>query len=165
MRELDIVSLNSRSPYHVEKRTVQDYVFKTEFGVICVVNFMDDYSVWEEGAYQFIIGNETQQKSPNDPKLRDTIVCIIEAFFEVNPDILLYVCETGDGKEMMRNRLFLRWLKDYVKKDLFFVEHIEIEAEGITNFAAIIVQKTNPNIDIIISDFRSAIEELRKPSV
>lgn len=126
---------------------------------------MNDYSVWEEGAYQFIIGNESHQKSPNDLKLRDTIICIIEAFFEENPDILLYVCETGDGKEMMRNRLFLRWLKDYVRKERFFVEHIEIEAEGITNFAAIIVQKTNPRLDVIIDEFRSAIEELQKPPV
>ena len=38
-------------------------------------------SFWEEGAYQFIIGNETRQKSPNDAKLRDTITCIIEAFY------------------------------------------------------------------------------------
>ena len=164
MKELNIVSLNSRSPYSVEKRTVYDYVFKTEFGVVCVVNFMDDYSVWEEGAYQLIIGNETHQKSPNDPKLRDTIICIIEAFFEENPDILLYVCETGDGKEAMRNRLFLRWLKDYVRKDLFFVEHLDIEAEGIANFAAIIVQKANPQLDSIIDDFHSAMEELQKPN-
>ena len=71
MKELNIVSLNSRSPYPVEKRTVCDYVFKTEFGVVCVVNFMDDYSVWEEGAYQLIIGNETHKKSPDDPKLRN----------------------------------------------------------------------------------------------
>ena len=164
MRELNIVSLNSKSPYLVEKRTINDYAFKTEFGVTCVVNFMDDYSVWEEGAYQFIIGNETQRKSPNDPKMRDTIICIIEAFFEENPDILLYVCETGDGKETMRNRLFLRWLKDYVRKEQFYIEHVEIEAEGIINFAAIIVQKSNPRLNAIVDDFHSAIEELQKPS-
>lgn len=163
MKELNLVSLNSKSPYLVEKRTSRDYIFKTEFGVTCVVNFMDDYSVWEQGAYQFIIGNETRQKSPNDSKLRDTIICIIEAFFDQNPDILLYICETGDGKETMRNRLFLRWLRDYVQKEKFFVEHVEIEDEGIINFAAIIVQKTNPHLDMIINDFHSAIEELRKP--
>ena len=163
MKELNIVSLNSKSPYSVHMRAVNDYAFNTDFGVTCVVNFMDDYSIWEEGAYQFIIGNETRQKSPNDPKLRDTIVCIIEAFFEENPDILLYVCETGDGKETMRNRLFLRWLKDYVRKEHFLVEHVEIEAEGIINFAAIIVQKTNPHLETIIDDFHSAIDELQKP--
>ena len=63
----------------------------------------------------------------------------------------------------MRNRLLLRWLKDYVRKEHFFVEHVEIEAEGIINFAAIIVQKTNPHLETIIDDFHSAIDELQKP--
>ena len=94
----------------------------------------------------------------------DTITCVIEAFFEANPEILLYVCETGDGKEAMRNRLFLRWLKDYTQKEIFYVEHVEIEAEGVMNFAAIIVQKSNPCLETIIADFRSAIEELQKPN-
>ncbi len=163
MKELDVIQLNKKSPYMVEKRSERDYAFCTDYGVTCIVNFMDDYSVWEEGAYQFIIGNETRKKSPNDPKLRDTIAYIIESFFDANPDILLYVCETGDGKEAMRNRLFLRWLKEYAQRDLFFIEHVEIEAEGINNFAAIIVQKTNPKLNAIIDDFRSAIEEIQKP--
>jgi hypothetical protein len=163
MKELDTITLNKKSPYIIKKRTGCDYAFQTDYGVSCIVSFMEDYSIWEEGAYQFIIGNETQQKSPNDPKLRDTIECIIEAFFDANPDILLYVCETGDGKEAMRNRLFLRWLREYSQKDLFVVQHVEIEAEGIRNFAAIIIQKSNPHLDSIIQDFNSAIKELQKP--
>ena len=42
--------------------------------------------------------------------------------------------------------------------------HVEIEAEGVMNFAAIIVQKSNPCLETIIADFRSAIEELQKPN-
>ena len=164
MRELDVSSLNKKSPYAVEMSSERDYVFHTDHGVTCVVNFMDDYSIWEEGAYQFIIGNETRQKSPNDAKLRDTKTCIIEAFFNDNPEIIFYGCVTGDGKEAMRNRLFLRWLKDYAQKEIFYVEHVEIEAEGVMNFAAIIVQKSNPCIETIIADFRSAIDELQKPN-
>ena len=164
MKGLDVSSLNKKSPYAVEKRSDRDYAFHTDFGVTCVVNFMDDFSIWQEGAYQFIIGNESRQKSPNDAKLRDTITCIIESFFEANPEILLYVCETGDGKEAMRNQLFLRWLKDYGQRDVFYVEHIEIEAEGVMNFAAIIVQKSNSSLGTIIADFHAAIEELQKPN-
>ena len=64
----------------------------------------------------------------------------------------------------MRNRLFLRWLKDYGQRDVFYVEHIEIEAEGVMNFAAIIVQKSNSSLGTIIADFHAAIEELQKPN-
>ena len=34
----------------------------------------------------------------------------------------------------------------------------------LTNFAAIIVQKSNPCLETIIADFRSAIDELQKPN-
>ena len=82
MKELDVSSLNKKSPYAVEKRSERDYVFYTDHGVTCVVNFM----------------------------------------------------------------------------------HVEIEADGVMNFAAIIVQKSNPCLETIIADFRSAIEELQKPN-
>ena len=160
---MDVDRLNTRAPYVVERRSKCDYAFCIDFGVKCLVNFMDDYTIWQEGAYQFIIGNESHTHSPNDPKLRDTIFCIVEAFFEANPDILLYVCETGDGKEAFRNRLFLRWLKDYAYKEQFIVEHFEITADGITNFAAIIVQVSNPKVDEIVTEFNDYLEVLRKP--
>ena len=38
-----------------------------------------------------------------------------------------------------------------------------MKAEGVDNFAAIIVQKSNPMINQIISEFNDVIEELRKP--
>ncbi len=44
--------------------------------------------------------NESHRPSPNDEKLKATIFRIIEVFFAANPDILLYICETGDGRLM-----------------------------------------------------------------
>ena len=163
MNALDLSVLNQKTPYHVECNNERDYTFTTDFGVICVISFMDDFSIWQEGAYQLIIGNKNRSSSPNDLKLRDTIFRIVEAFFEVNPEILLYVCETGDGKEAFRNRLFLRWLKDYIGKDDFIVDHFELRAEGVTNFAAIIVQASNPKASDILTEFHEYLEILQKP--
>ena len=163
MHALNLETLNLKAPYLVECQNESDYTFKTDFGVNCIVSFMDDYAIWQEGAYQFIIGNENNTSSPNDYKLRDTIICIIEAFFEANPDILLYVCETGDGKEAFRNRLFMRWMNEYIGKESFIVDHFEIKAEGVTNFAAIIIQRSNPDAVAIINEFHEYLEVLRKP--
>ena len=85
MRELDVSSLNKKSPYAVEMRSERDYVFHTDHGVTCVVKFKTS----------------------------------------------IYV----------------------LKKE-----------EGVMNFAAIIVQKSNPCLETIIADFRSAIDELQKPN-
>ena len=50
------------------------------------------YKVWTEDG-------QSHQPSPLDQKLRETILLLIEAFFAANPDILLYICETGDGRQ------------------------------------------------------------------
>ena len=125
------------------------------------IGFMDDDTIWESGAYQFVIVNENHTPSPNDPKLRETIFCIIENFFKVNPEILLYLCETGDGKQASRNRLFVRWFREYAQKHLYYFDTVEMSADGIENFAAIIVQKTNPMLNEIVETFNYVVNTLK----
>lgn len=165
MRRIDIDRLNQNLCYQVTAISDEDYHFRTEHNVDLVVSFVEDFSIWETGAYQFVITNANNTKSPNDPKIKETVFALIEAFFDENPDILLYVCETGDGKESLRDRLFLRWLKDYSQKGLFYVEHVEMTVEGIDNYAVLIVERRNPCLYAIISEFHEAMDELRKPGV
>lgn len=86
-------------------------------------------------------------------KVKDTVVAIIIEFFTCNPDILLYQCETGDNKQDARGRLFLRWFNGNKFKKLFHISTTLIVAEGINNYAAMIVQKSNPNLQTIIDEF------------
>ena len=44
--------------------------------------------------------------SPSDAAVRETIICIIEEFFLSSPNIMLYICETGDERQAQRTRLF-----------------------------------------------------------
>lgn len=161
MNLLDVSAINVSTPYSVWNVTEYYYYFKTEHGAIYKVGFMDDDTIWETGAYQFLIINENNQPSPNDPKLKETVFCIVEAFFKANPDILLYLCETGDGKQASRNRLFIKWFKEYANKHLYYFNTVEIEADGIDNFAAIIVQKSNPELNSIINEFNNVVATLK----
>lgn len=70
-----------------------------------------------------------------------------------NPDILLYQCETGDNRQAMRERLFLRWFREYDRSDRYYIKVSEIIAEKVANYTAMIVQKDNPHLDEIIRDF------------
>ena len=65
--------------------------------------------------YQFSIINFNNKKSPRDPKVRETIIAIIENFFMESQEVMLYICETGDGKQSMRSRLFEYWFNHYKK--------------------------------------------------
>ena len=87
---------------------------------------------------------------------------IVEAFFEANPDILLYICETGDDKQRFRNRLFVRWFNNYSRRDEFVLKTAEVLDESVVNFAAMIVQRSNPRLNGILNDFDETIALLQK---
>lgn len=158
MNTLDIGYINRLSSYQVWTENGRDFRIKTDNGNTFIVGFMEDYSIWSTGAYQLTIVNESNLPSPNDPKLKDTIFRLIEAFFIANPDILLYICETGDGKQTFRSRLFVRWFNSYLRRDAYVMQTAEVQEGETRNFAALIVQKSNPRLQEIIAEFDETIE-------
>lgn len=153
MKSLDLNRLNMKAPYPVWQVAEGAYGFKTAYDVLYRIVFTPDQTIWDEGAYEFGILNENHKTSPGDKKLRDTVCCIIEEFFVSNPNILLYQCETGDNRQAMRERLFLRWFCEYEHNKKYYIKVSEIVAEGISNFAAVIVQRNNPEAAQILEDF------------
>lgn len=153
MNTLNINRLNAKTPYSVWSMREGEYFFKTDFDVLYRIRIEEDQTIWQEGAYEFSIINENKKSSPNDKKVRDTILYIIEEFFECNPDILLYQCETGDNRQAVRDRLFIKWFKEYMGNEKYYIKISTIIAEDIENYTAIIVQKSNPNLENIILDF------------
>ena len=90
MNTLCISNINLRSPYAVWEEN-GEYVFISENNILYAIGFEYDDSI-RYGAFWLNIINRSQKKSPNDKKLQYTIICVIEEFFRVNPNILLYVC-------------------------------------------------------------------------
>ena len=120
MNRLDIQLINSQSPYKVEEADEENYFeFFTEHDVHYSVGFMTDDSLMQSEAYHLIIVNVDNRPSPNDRKVKDTVLVIVAEFFDKNNTTLLYICETGDGKQRLRSRLFERWFSAYSKKALY----------------------------------------------
>ena len=157
MNSLDLAYINRLAPYKVWTENGRDYLVETSYELLFKIGFMDDYSIWPEGAYQFYINNESHRPSPNDEKLKATIFRIIEAFFAANPDILLYICETGDDRQANRSRLFVRWFNSYSGRDAYVMKTAEVNEGNIMNFAALIVQKSNPRLEEILDEFSETI--------
>lgn len=160
MNPLDLAYINRLAPYKVWTENGRDYLVETNYDLLFRIGFMDDYSIWPSGAYQFTINNESNLPSPNDEKLKATIFRIIEAFFTANPDILLYICETGDGRQAFRSRLFIRWFNSYSYRDDYVLETAEVTEGNTKNFAALIVQKSNPRLTEILAEFNETINIL-----
>ena len=114
----------------------------------------------------FLSSNVNKIPIPRDLKMRDTVMIIIENCFNMNEAALLYICESGDGKQHMRSRLFEYWFSSYQMKDKFILMPVSIEdMEGIENFAALIIRKDNPNVLDIVAEFSNTVAMFRvKPN-
>ena len=158
--KLDIDKINAKSPYKVTQIPGVNFVsFLTDYGVQYAAGFdKDDTTMPIAETYQFSIINGNNKKSPRDPKVRETIISIIEDFFVENQEVMLYVCETGDGKQSMRNRLFEYWFNHYRKNwNIMFLSSSVTDENGIVNYAGIILRNDHPRLKEIVKEFTDAV--------
>lgn len=161
MNSLSLPAINASSSYEVSAVNDGCYQFFTDYGVHCTVEFVLDDSLLSHETYHLVIVNVNHQKSPSDVKVRDTIIAIIDEFFVENNMTLLYICETGDKKQALRNRLFERWFSTYDRKAQYTLVASSLkDDEGIENYTAIIVRNDNPELSAIIAEFTETISLL-----
>ena len=166
MNELSLSAINEKSPYRVLRgELVGSFRFFTDSGVHYSVDFIPDDLIAEGESYQLIIANINNRKSPRDAKVKDSVLAIIDEFFRENQTTLLYICETGDGKQSMRSRLFEHWFNSYNSKMLFTLLTTSIiDEEGEVNFATLIIRNDNPKLSEIIMEFSESVKLLsQKP--
>ncbi len=77
-----------------------------------------------------------------------------ELILSGDTEIMLYMCDTSDGREEIRNRLFLSWFEKYADKKRFTIckAHANIEGQGI--FFVIVIENSNPKLHAITAEFR-----------
>ena len=162
--QLSIEAVNRKSPYIVE--AVSDFgpfVFTSDSGVELAIDFVDDDLITSADSYQLVISNVNNRQSPRDKKVQNTILAIVEEFFEKNQAALLYVCETGDGKQMARYRLFTYWFDmfEYSKRYTSLSTSLEDE-DGVMNAATVFIRNDNPNLPEIVREFNETAILLRQ---
>ena len=156
MNRLDIEVINSHSPYDVHN-VADQYVFVTDAGIEYHVDFELDSNPYYV-AYWFNLANPMQQKSPNDKKIPQTVICVIEEFFRQNPDILLYMCSTANNQQAQRARLFLRWFNGYEQQQQYYIRAVEVKGDDERNdYVALIVRRSHPKYQEIKQRFDSEI--------
>ena len=57
--------------------------------------------------------------------------------------LLDYICDTKDGRQAVRNRLFSKWFNQYPYRDRFTLRTVNIEYAGQRYFASAIFRKDN----------------------
>lgn len=160
---LNLSRLNLKAPYSVWAGTKpNEFLFRTDYGGLYNISFLESQLIWQEGTYEFGIFPLEPVNSPNDKKLKQTIIAIIEEFFYENPNVLLYQCETGDSRQAMRARLFQRWFDDYSNKDKYLIKMAVIMDEDVENYDAILIKRDHPYLDEVLKQFDQFVSEMKE---
>ena len=160
MIEFSLQHILQNAPYDITLSEV-GFIFQTDNGIHYRVSF-DEEDIVLGGCktYQFILQNVEHARAPHDPKIEATVLAIIDEFFRSNQHVLLYVCDTSDGKEGGRNRLFLRWFERHSTPERFTICTANAKVEDEMVYIAIIVDNSNPNLKAITDDFNETAEAL-----
>lgn len=167
MNQLSLTRINAKAPYHVmASQEANIFRFISDFGVKFAISFDESIMLTNIETYELTIANANNRPSPRDGKMRETIAFIVEEFFRVNELGLLYICETGDNKQSMRNRLFTAWFDFFNRSDEYEIVSESLQDdEGVENFAALILRKDNPRFETYIKEFRFTADFFKdKPS-
>lgn len=157
---LSLDCINEQAPYYVMLSPKGNYIFETERGIHYSISFEEDTPFGGCETYQFIIDKIDRVRSPHDPKVEKTILAIIDEFFAERQNVLLYICDTSDGREANRNRLFLSWFEKHTQPGRFTIRTANAVVEGQGFYAAIIVENSNPKLTDITEDFERTAQAL-----
>lgn len=110
------------------------YHFTTSHGKIYTCAFTDVnrflsplFTVQDIEVYHFdffFIDPQPQAKRPKDERIAITIKTLLNDFF-LPHRVLMYVCDSSDGKGRCRNKVFKNWFKSV--EDRYRCNHIEID--------------------------------------
>lgn len=153
MKQLSLSSINSEAPLEVTFTTSGTFAFGTETAKY-IVGFVEDQTILDSGVYQFFIENTDSSKNTLSNKVYKTIVVIIEEFFKENDSAILYICDTSDGKQSARDRLFSMWFNSYEGHFNYTLSRVSMQIDGIDYYASILISNSNPSYAEVLSAFK-----------
>lgn len=163
MNLLSISKLNNKSPYKLSLSGEMSYTFTSDNGIKYEIGFVEDYMLGISDVYQFFLEAKTagKGKTIRDSKISATISAVLEEFFDAGSPILDYICDTGDGRQGARSRLFNHWYLSNPKKDSFTLRTITALYEGVEYYASVIIRNDNLRFSecmMAIDSFSKSIE-------
>lgn len=161
MVRISVDNVNRVAPYKVSAARLDGFVnFTTCSGVEYLAGFEKTDVLTCAETYEFVIINVNRKKSPRDHKLRDTIMAIVIDFFTSSNNVMLYICDTGDNKQSMRDRLFGYWIEHEPHHNEFSVYSASVSDEGVTNYATLILRKDHPKKNEAVDEFMETVKLL-----
>lgn len=155
--DFSLSSINSRSPYQVQSGNGYSFSFRTRYGHTYEVGFTEDYTLSDDGlVFQFFITCLDTEHPQKDTNVRDTVIIILEEFFGNEPVSLVYICDTRDGRQSARQRLFVSWFSQYPFRDQYMFSEKCLRLDDNQYFVSLICRRDNP----YLAEREQALDEL-----
>ena len=159
MIQLSAENINSRSPYKVIKEDDNIFIFKTKNGIVYSAGFIPDTSFMGKGVYQFFLINKSHRTGPKDEDIYETVKVIIEEFFAQEETVMLYICDTTDGKQASRDRLFRAWFHSYVESATYMMCTETMTIDHVRYFSSLLMRANHPMLSQVLIKFHNFIKE------
>lgn len=151
--------INLRAPYRVTQVDDSVFAFVTKHGISYTVSFVPDVSFFDEGIYQFFLTKTSSKKGRKDDDISETVRVIIEEFFAQEEAVMLYICETIDGRQAARDRLFRAWFHSYIESTSYTLHTEGMTLDNVHYFSSILLRRDHPLYMNVLSAFHNFIAE------
>lgn len=152
------------------RKVDNDYFFESEQGLQYEIYFVaapfyfpENYS-FKHSVFEFIIkpaDNQKYLRPGRDSEIPLTIAAIFLDFFTSHEKVVVFSCDTTDGKQAARHRKFNDWYLRF--NDTSFLKYDGIIQDPIndtTYFMSLIIKSNNPFIHSIEAAFRELTDDL-----
>lgn len=137
------------------------YQFSTITGVDYFLTFFSYPTVTDylsTNVYMFNIERSTLIVSgQDDVKVRNTIIYVLELFFQEHEDALITICDVVDGKQFARKRLFDSWFRKFNNNRLIKLES-ECKIDNVSTFVSLLFAQGHYNRTNLCKAFQELVE-------
>ena len=144
MIQISAEKINLRAPYRVRQVDDGVFAFTTKHGISYTASFLADVSFYDEGVYQFFLTKTSSKKGRKDDDISETVKVIIEEFFAHEEAVMLYICDTADGRQASRDRLFRAWFYSFEESESFTLHTEGMMIDNVRYLSSILLRKDHP---------------------
>jgi len=97
----------------------------------------------------------TKEHKAYDPRISNTIVSIITRAIKKDPSrIITFACDSTDGKEAFRAKLFKQWYEFYNSQNEFYMDTFSSFGSNYDYYTGIIMHNDNPKKELAIKCYK-----------
>lgn len=139
------------------------YAFTTDEGIGYEIKFVPSAYMFEDylepfiDAYEMIIAvadNPTGNRLPADLRTAPTIRAIFYDFFQNYERVVIFICDSADGRHEARARKFTSWYYTDIRTH-FFKFDARVPDGDISILISIILHDSNTHFDEVVKTIRS----------